>query len=161
MSSKALARLALARTGTAVPRWAVSFADLVLLLLGCFVFLHAIEAARPVGARSATAAPSATRAGAALFAATDLFEAGEARLTDRGRARVQALAGGLRHGRVAITSRGLGEGGTRLDRFELAAARSVAVARALREAGIDEHAIAVSFEESSAGAGQRIEVAAR
>ena len=29
-----------------VPRWAISFADLVLLLLGCFVLLHAMESAR-------------------------------------------------------------------------------------------------------------------
>ena len=31
-----------------LPRWAVSFADLILLLLGCFVMLHAMEASRPV-----------------------------------------------------------------------------------------------------------------
>ena len=38
-----------------LPRWAVSFADLVLLLLGCFVLLHAMEAQGPSGGRRAVA----------------------------------------------------------------------------------------------------------
>jgi flagellar motor protein MotB len=142
-----------------VPRWAVSFADLVLLLLGCFVFLHAIEAARPTAPAGAIPAHAAPRGFAASFRAGDLFEPGEARLTDAARERLATLAETLRTGRVAVASRGLAEGGRRLDRFELAAARSVAVARALREAGIDEHAISVSFAENGAAGGQTIEIA--
>ena len=43
-------------TAPSVPRWAVSFADLGLLLLGCFVLLHAMEAQRPTAAAGSTAA---------------------------------------------------------------------------------------------------------
>jgi flagellar motor protein MotB len=144
----------------AVPRWAISFADLVLLLLGGFVFLHAIEAARPAGAAGVPSAEDR----AALIAAwrpADLFERGEARLTDPARARLAALASGIGAGRVLVASHGLAEGGARLDRFELAAARSVAVARALREAGLDERRIAVRFDESARPRGQRIELLRR
>ena len=145
-------------------RWAISFADLLLLLLGCFVFLHAIEAARPTAsAGSAGTAPdaSAGRVPAAELDAASLFEPGEARLTDAGRARIVALVPGLRGAHVRVSSRGLGEGGGRLDRFELAAARSVAVSRALRAAGLDERAIAVSFDEATGPGGQRIAISRR
>ena len=55
-------------------RWAISFADLLLLLLGCFVFLHAIEAARPTAsAGSAGTAPDAS-AGRVPAAELDAFK---------------------------------------------------------------------------------------
>ena len=58
----------------AAPRWAISFADLGLILLGCFAMLHAIEAARP----RATAGSTAAASGALVeFRAADLFEPGE------------------------------------------------------------------------------------
>jgi len=142
-------------------RWAISFADLLLLLLGCFVFLHAIEAARPTASAAAAPATTPRQAAAASIDTAGLFEPGEARLTDAGRARIAALAPGLRGGHVLVAGRGLGEGGGRLDRFELAAARSVAVSRALRQAGIDERAITVSFQEEAAPGGQRITVSRR
>jgi flagellar motor protein MotB len=142
-------------------RWAISFADLLLLLLGCFVFLHAIEAARPTARAAAAPGPAPRLAAVAVFDAAGLFEPGEARLTDAGRARIAAIAPGLRGGNVLVASRGLGEGGGRLDRFELAAARSVAVSRALRAAGLDERAIAVSFDEAAGRRGQRITVSRR
>ena len=44
-----------------LPRWAVSFADLLLLLLGCFVLLHAMEAQRLDG--GGRARPPARAAG--------------------------------------------------------------------------------------------------
>ena len=142
----------------AAPRWAISFADLGLVLLGCFVMLHAMEAARPKAAEAAPAA-AATDSGIS-FAAGDLFEAGEARLTDAARARLHALArtGGVAHWTVA--SRGLGEGGRRLDRFELAAARAAAVARGLQQAGVPEGRLSLSLNEGGSG-GQRILISRR
>jgi len=144
-----------------VPRWAISFADLGLLLLGAFVLLHAIEAARPTAADEAARASAAGRTLVAAWRPVDLFEPGEARLTEGGRARIAAAAGALAGGDLLVSSRGLAEGGPRLDRFELAAARSVAVARALREAGLDERRIAISFEQSIGPGGQRIELRRR
>jgi hypothetical protein len=142
-------------------RWAISFADLLLLLLGCFVFLHAVEAARPTGSAGAAPGAAAGPVPTAELDAASLFEPGEARLTEAGRARIAALVPQLRGGNVRVSSRGLGEGGGRLDRFELAAARSVAVSRALRAAGLDERAIAVSFDEAAGPGGQRIVVSRR
>ena len=143
-----------------VPRWEVSFADLVLLLLGCFVLLHAMESQRPK-ADAATTPRDAVPAGQ-LLAADSLFEAGDARLTESGRARLLALAGTLRGGGVTVSGRGVGDAGLRLDRFELAAARTAAVARALREGGIAEAAIAVRVDNAPGGRpGQTIAVARR
>jgi flagellar motor protein MotB len=144
----------------AVPRWAVSFADLVLLLLGCFVLLHAMEAQRPKA--DAARAPRAAVPAGQLLAADSLFEAGEARLTEAARARLLAVAGALGGGRVTVSGRGVGEAGPRLDRFELAAARTAAVARTLREGGIDETAITVRVDNAPSGRpGQTIAIASR
>jgi len=141
-----------------VPRWAVSFADLVLLLLGCFVLLHAMEAQRPKA--DAVAAPRAALPAGQLLAADSLFEVGEARLTEAGRARLLGIAGSLRGGGVTVSGRGTGEAGLRLDRFELAAARTAAVARALREGGVAEAGIAVRVDNAPSGRpGQTIAVA--
>lgn len=142
------------------PRWAVSFADLVLLLLGCFVLLHAMEAQRPRA--NVAAAPRAIPPAGQILTADSLFETGEARLTEAGRARLLAMAGALRGGGVTVSGRGVGEAGSRLDRFELAAARTAATARALREGGIAEAMIAVRVDNAPSGrAGQTIAVAGR
>lgn len=147
-------------TGAAgAPRWAVSFADLGLLLLGCFVLLHAIEAQRPT---AAAGSPGVSAARGEVLIADDLFEAGDARLTDGGKVRLAALARSLAGGGVEIVSRGVGEGGPRLDRFELSAARTAALARALRAGGVAESGIEVRVEYGSGGqAGQRITLARR
>jgi hypothetical protein len=73
-----------------VPRWAVSFADLGLLLLGCFVLLHAMESARPKA--GAADAPRAEATPGRAYAASDLFEPGEAVLRPEARIRLLAEA---------------------------------------------------------------------
>ena len=125
-----------------LPRWAVSFADLVLLLLGCFVMLHALEASRPkAAAAAAVAAPAA--APVRRFAAAELFQSGEALLRPDARETLRA------------------EGG-RQDRFEHPAARAAAIGRALREGGLAERDIAIVMAEAGApGAGQTIAIARR
>lgn len=110
-------------TGTA-PRWAVSFADLGLLLLGCFIYLHVAS-----GPAARASAPTP----AAQFAADPLFHSDEARLNEEGLARVSALA---RSGsRYRLVSTGLPPANSRLDGFELASARAAVVARAMRDTG--------------------------
>ena len=147
----------------AAPRWAISFADLGLVLLGCFVMLHAIEAARPrVDAAAAPQASAAPSPMAAEFAAAELFETGEARLTPAGRARLRAVGHQSGETGLTVVSRGLGERGQRLDRFELAAARAAATARALAEGGAPEARLAIRLDETRPqDAGQHIVVERR
>ncbi len=143
----------------AVPRWAISFADLGLLLIGCFVMLHAMEAARPKADGMAMA--QAILPTDDIFPVDTLFEPGEARLTDEGRATL-AAAGERWAGRpLRIVSRGGNDAGLRLDRFELAAARSAATARVLGEHGVDEGNIEIRIEEAGGAAAQMIAIAPR
>ncbi len=143
----------------AVPRWAISFADLGLLLIGCFVMLHAMETARPKA--DGAAGSVATAPFGETYRADNLFEQGEARLTDEGRATL-AEAGERWAGRpLRIVSRGGTEAGLRLDRFELAAARSAAAARMLGEHGVDEGDIEIRIEDAGGNEGQMIVIAPR
>ena len=147
-----------------LPRWAVSFADLLLLLLGCFVLLHAMEAQRPKAAAGAPAIAGSRPAVAPArsFAAAEVFQQGEALLTSEARAALRAEGLRLAGHPVRILSTGTGEDGSRLDRFELAAARAAAVGRALREGGLAEGDIAIAMAESGAsGSGQTIAISSR
>jgi len=144
-------------SSVALPRWAVSFADLILLLLGCFVMLHAIESARPKAAagfnRASLAESEAVRAAA-------LFEAGEARLTPAGETVIGAAAQRWPDRNILLVSHGAAEGSDRLDRFELAAARAAAVARSLRNHGVHSE-IGIEMNDAPAAVGQTIEIAPR
>ena len=142
-----------------IPRWAISFADLVLLLLGCFVLLHAMEAARPK-AEAATAA-GATRPALHAWRAAALFEPGEAVLRLDARAQLQAEGRRMAGRSIEIVSRGGGEGGGRLDRFELSAARVAAFARALQEGGTGPREAAIAMRPAGVGEPQIITVSPR
>ena len=136
------------------PRWAISFADLALLLLGCFVMFQAM---RPVEPPQASAEPSAA-AGLADLEADGLFEPGEARLTAEGAARLAAVARAAAGRDLFLASRGGAPGGDRMDSFELAAARAAAVGRAL---GVRAERLSMSVAGGGEGpAGQRISVRA-
>lgn len=146
----------------AIPRWAVSFADLGLLLIGCFVMLHAIEASRPKADAGPVAPPAFRARGEESYHAAELFEAGDARLTAPARARLQAAGRHWIGQPIRVVSYGAAEGSARLDRFELAAARSAAVARALREGGVREGDVEIRVEGAAATAqDQVIEVVRR
>lgn len=140
-----------------VPRWAVSFADLVLLLLGCFVLLHAMEAARPKAGAGAT---TVAREGGG-YRAGALFQPGEAVLKPEARAMLQREGRRLVGHPVRIVSQGAAESGGRLDRFELSAARAAAVGRALREGGLAEAHVTIAVADTDAGIGQTIAVIGR
>lgn len=139
----------------AAPRWAISFADLGLILLGCFVMLHAMSGG-PAGRSEAPAIPSRP---AEEFAAADLFEPGDARLRPEARARLQALGARASGRKLVVTSRGADEASARLDAFELAAARAAAVAREFGQSGVAERDIVVRMESrASEQPGQMIAV---
>jgi hypothetical protein len=132
------------------PRWTIGFADLALLLLGSFVMLTALRPPAPIA--TAEAASDAT----IEIGAGDLFEPGEARLTAAGRERLASVARTADGRRVVLASRGVESGGERLDSFELAAARTAAVGRAL---GVDERDVSAWVERVDGdGRGQRIGV---
>lgn len=113
-----------------LPRWAVSFADLALLLLAFFVLLHA-GSAREVAAAARSAFSGEPPPRALLdMEARLLFEPGEARLTPRARARLTAI-GRAAGGRLLVESSGTDKGAARFDGWELSAARAAAIARTL------------------------------
>ena len=120
-------------------RWAISFADLLLLLLGFFVLLQASGQKR-----DAMLAQVRQQFGARTVAkdvelrAAALFLPGEALLSDKGRAQLRRVAAGLRSGGggLDISSQGTEPARERFDEWDLAAARLGAVARELKAQGL-------------------------
>lgn len=146
-------------------RWAVSFADLLLLLLAFFVLLQAsgsrrdamlAQVSRQFGGR-----PMAQ--GVDLRAA-DLFAPGEALLTPAGDARLGDVARrfGKGAGGVDIRSHGTDPSRQRFDEWDLAAARLGAVARALKADGIAQDRLLIrglDQADGQSGQGQVIRIA--
>jgi flagellar motor protein MotB len=135
-------------------RWALSFADLCLLLLAFFVMLQAGQKSRDAlvsgvgdyfGARP--------REGRVDIAAATLFEPGEALLTPAGSARIAGIARANRNG-LAVVSTGLDRTGNRFDGWDLAAARIGAVARALQAGGVAGGRLKIRGLDEAAGAGK-------
>ena len=120
-------------------RWAVSFADLSLLLLGFFVLLQANQTTRDqalAGLNTYFAGMQAPHQ--ADLPADQLFAPGEALLSVEGKARLLAAARPFADGKsvVRVQSLGMAHGEYRFDAWDLSAARLGAVARALVAGGI-------------------------
>ena len=136
-------------TQVSVPRWAMSLADLCLLLLGFFVILYTGKADVQDIARATREAfgseeddPFVIEAEAAQF-----FEDGEARLTRDGRARFLAVgrrAAALGR-KVQIESVGKSGDVSRFDGWELSAARAAAVARMVELGGVPSDRIDITM----------------
>lgn len=126
-------------------RWALSFADLTLLLLGFFVLLHASNGRQQEvvsGVAEQFGAPAARNE---RLVARDLFQPGEAMLTQAGEERISVIARPYRGSgkSVEIRSVGLDPATNRFDNWDLAAARLGAVARALTAQGIARDRIVI------------------
>ena len=137
-------------------RWALSFADLCLLLLGFFVLLQAKPDSNHLaaGLRAAFGA----RADAALQGnANAWFEPGEAVLTAQGHKILGDFARNASGGGLIVSSRGTEAKAARFDGWELAAARTAAVARELSKTGIAQEKVAVAIDPATGG-GQVIQV---
>ena len=146
-------------------RWAISFADLLLLLLGFFVLLQAsgqMRDAMLAEVRQQFGGP-ATRSGVELRA-HELFLPGEALLSDRGKERLGRVAAELRKGAnvLEIRSEGTDPAHERYDEWDLAAARLGAVARELRTRGISRDRLSIrglDQLDGGTGKGQIIHIA--
>ena len=135
-------------------RWALSFADLSLLLLGFFVLLQANKASRDEAVADlstyfgAMQAPHRTD-----LAAETLFAPGEALLSAAGRQKLLQQIKPFSSGKAAIRiqSLGLASGEHRFDAWDLSAARLGAVARAVVAAGIDPGRVQIAGLAESDG----------
>ncbi|MES2498881.1 MAG: flagellar motor protein MotB [Pseudomonadota bacterium] len=150
-------------------RWVLSFADLTLLLLAFFVMMQAQVADQlklAAGMRTAFggngegAGPSSTVQG---FTATQMFEAGEAILKPATLQRLKTIGATAADAkaRVIVSSQGRDGHSARLDSWELAAARTTAVARAIRAGGVPDAMIEIAIppmRASDPARGQRISV---
>lgn len=151
-------------------RWVLSFADLSLLLLAFFVMLQAQTADRmklTASLRGAFGGQGQGGSGGAMtvqgFAAGQMFEAGEAILRPAARQRLQAIGADAAWtgARVIVASQGRDGQSARLDAWELSAARTTAVARAIRTGGVADAMIEISIppmRASEPAKGQRISV---
>ena len=143
------------------PRWAVSLADLGLLLLGFFILLYA-GSARDVAAGARAAFASRPAAGPLLdAAAAHMFEPGEARLNPSTRLKLERIGRRVaaRKGPVVILSEGSDPGASRFDEWELAAARAAALARTLAESGLKQDRLRIVMPAEGRGEtsrGQRL-----
>jgi flagellar motor protein MotB len=134
-------------------RWALSFADLCLLLLGFFVLLQA-HSKRDSALAGINAyfrdGGTGARAIDADIPATMLFVPNEAMLTPAGRAHLGTIVQEAREsgGVLRISSQGTDPGTARFDGWDLASARLGAVARALIQAGLPPERIRIEGPDS-------------
>jgi len=154
-------------------RWILSFADLALLLLAFFVMMQAQMGDRlklAAGLRDAFGGGGRTGNRPSLpvesFAAARIFERDEAILKAGEAARIEAIGAAAARSkqRVTVSSRGRDGHSARLDSWELAAARTTAVARAIRKGGLPDAMIEIAIPPMRASEpplGQRISIERR
>jgi outer membrane protein OmpA-like peptidoglycan-associated protein len=98
------------------------------------------------------------RAQAALQANANIwFEPGEAVLTPQGHKIIGDFAKRVGNGALIVSSRGTEANAARFDGWELAAARTAAVARELGKMGIAADKVAVAIDPATGG-GQTIQI---
>jgi len=154
----------LTSSGARRSRWAISFADLLLLLLGFFVMLQASGQRRDAMlAQVRQQFGGRALARATEMRASELFLPGEALLTLAGEARLAALAGRFASSRtrLEISSQGTDPGRQRFDSWDLAAARLGAVARALKGHGVGRNRLVIrglDQLDGASGKGQVIRI---
>ncbi len=151
-------------------RWILSFADLTLLLLAFFVMMQAQVSDRlklAAGLRGAFGGNAGEGAGDGQqiqgFSAATIFETNEAILkpADAQRLRAIGAAAAKAKKRVLVASQGRDGQSVRLDSWELSAARTTAIARAIRMGGVPDDMIDIAIppmRASEPARGQRISV---
>jgi hypothetical protein len=148
-------------TGNA--RWAMSFADLCLVLLGFLLLLQAHRGDPAALNASLRAAFGSSAPKTYDEAAKSLFQPGEAFLLPDARARFAAI-GREAAGQGAVVhveSIGTDAAARRFDGWELAAARAAAIARAVSAGGLDAKQVDLQIDgtgPASKQAGQHVRV---
>lgn len=122
----------------------VGFVDLTLILLGSLAMIGGMERRQKDYADQVEMEPEpdAERHPSASRPIDAIFEPGEARLSDSGRAWIAeiALRGNGAPLAFSVTS-AVGDAGARLDDWEIAAARTASILHALRNAGYPEDSL--------------------
>lgn len=130
-------------------RWAISFADLTMLLLAFFVMLQAQAHDRLKMVAGIRSAFGGAGKGDPIegFVAAALFEHDQAILRAGQQDRFTHMGAQARKAgeRITVTAQGRDPGSARLDSWELAAARTAAIARAIHRGGLPENRIDVSI----------------
>ena len=138
------------RSAAATPVWTTSFLDLCLVLLGFFVMLHAFEGHRAelvAGLKTSFGAGAGPRIERHHLVPYRLFQPGEALFRPGAQAALVEIGrtAARTHARVSVESLGIDAATNRFDGWELAAARTAAVARAIRSGGLSDRAIELAI----------------
>ncbi|MFN3472953.1 MAG: hypothetical protein ACK4ZW_02795 [Blastomonas sp.] len=147
---------------TPAQRTTLSFLDLALIMTGVMAMIASVGDRHPAVADALV--DSFGKPGAALAQRTSLpiarlFEPQEARLTGEGAAQIAAVARKAQAARIDIRVPVVAEkGASRLDRWELAAARTAAIMRVLADQGIADHAMMPDLAQPGSGTAEPREV---
>ncbi len=130
---------------TPAQRTTVSFLDLALIMTGVMAMIASVGDRHVAVAEAFSdsfGAETAVRSETVALPLVDLFEPQEARMTAKGVQAVAALGGNNRQAEFAIAVPVVTqEGASRLDRWELAAARTAAIMRVLADNGVADGAM--------------------
>lgn len=146
---------------TPAQRTTVSFLDLALIMTGVMAMIASVGDNHPAvaGALSKNFGAQADQAQQLELPLATLFEPQEARLTDDGIRKIAALGAKSARAEIGIAVPVLAEkGASRLDRWELAAARTAAIMRVLADQGMADDAIVPDLARPGARTGQKVVV---
>lgn len=143
---------------TPAQRTTLSFLDLALIMTGVMAMIASVGDRHPAVADAFSesfGADKAARARQVELKLAGLFEPQEARLTASGRQAVAALGGKNRQAEFAIAVPVVAANdSSRLDRWELAAARTAAIMRVLAEQGVADSAMLPDLARPDSGQAQ-------
>lgn len=137
---------------TPAQRTTLSFLDLALIMTGVMAMIASVGDRHPAVAEALSESfgqDRGARAQLVRLKLAGLFEPQEARLTASGRQAIAALGGKNRQAEFAIAVPILENNGvSRLDRWELAAARTAAIMRVLADQGVADGAMLPDLAQS-------------
>lgn len=146
---------------TPAQRTTVSFLDLALIMTGVMAMIASVGDNHPAVAEAlsesfgATAQPVQRHA----LSLADLFEPEEARLTAAGSRQIAALAEQSKSAEIGISVPVVADkGASRLDRWELAAARTAAIMRVLADHGMADDALVPDLTRPGGKTGQKVAI---
>ncbi|MDM7955996.1 hypothetical protein [Blastomonas sp.] len=147
---------------TPAQRTTLSFLDLALIMTGVMAMIASVGDRHPAVAEALVdsfGTPGAASAQPTTLPIARLFEPQEARLTGQGVAQIAALAHKAKGAHIGIRVPVVAEkGASRLDRWELAAARTAAIMRVLAEQGIADSAMIPDLAQPGSGTAEPREV---